>query len=291
MNRVLVIGGRGDLGRHIAARLGAAATVTGRAELDLAAGPGPITAFLRALDPDAVVNCAGLTTGSAAELAAANTGAVANLVAAVRAARRPVRVVPLGSAAEYGAGRPGEPSRESGPAVPAGEYGRTKLAGTELVLGSGLGATVLRVFNPVGPGAPPHSLPGRLVAEMRRAGRDGGPLALGPLGGHRDFVDVRDVAAAVAKALGGGPPLVNVGSGAATAVRDRVRAVAAEYRPGLGERAAETGEGSPRSATVAWQQADLSVARAWGWRPLVPFAAMAAALAASARQPETAESR
>nr|WP_322975329.1 NAD-dependent epimerase/dehydratase family protein [Actinacidiphila bryophytorum] len=65
------------------------------------------------------------------------------------------RLVQLGSAAEYGPGVPGTALAESAAARPAGVYGATKLAGTLAVAGSGLDAVVLRVFNPVGAGAPP----------------------------------------------------------------------------------------------------------------------------------------
>ena len=52
---------------------------------------------------------------------------------------------------------------------PGGPYGVSKLAATELVLGSGLDAVVLRVFSPAGPGTPAGSPLGRLAEAMRRA--------------------------------------------------------------------------------------------------------------------------
>ena len=116
----------------------------------------------------------------------------------------------LGSAAEYGPGEPGTAVAESAPPRPASAYGATKLAGTRLVeLGraAGLDAVVLRVFNPVGPGAPDGILPGRLVSEFRRALADGSEVQLGPLDAVRDFVDARDVAdAVIAAALAGRAP-------------------------------------------------------------------------------------
>lgn len=281
MTRIVVVGGRGYLGRWIAARLGPGALVPGRAELDLAAGPAAVALALRAAAPDAVVNCAGATHGTPAELVAANVTGTACLLAAMRVACPDASLVHLGSAAEYGPGRPGRATAETGEPAPAGPYGRTKLAGTELVRAAGIRATVLRVFNPVGPGAPPHSLPGRLAAEIARVRGEGGPVRLGPLDGYRDFVDVRDVADAVAAAVHGGPEVVNVGSGTATPIREFVRTVLAAA--GVPAPVTESGPGSARSAPVTWQQADVSLAAAaWGWRPRISLAASAAALAGAA---------
>ena len=78
----------------------------------------------------------------------------------------------LGSAAEYGPGAGGQRVTESAATRPAGLYGATKLAGTVAVTASGLDAVVLRVVNPVGPGAPSAGLPGRIAALLREAGRD-----------------------------------------------------------------------------------------------------------------------
>ncbi len=67
--------------------------------------------------------------------------------------------------------------------APAAPYGVSKLAATELILGSGLDAVVLRVFSPAGPGTPAGSPLGRLAEAMRRAMQAGdGELKLGGLG-------------------------------------------------------------------------------------------------------------
>lgn len=178
---------------------------------------------------------------------------------------------------------------------PGGPYGVSKLAATELVLGSGLDAIVLRVFSPVGPGTPAGSPLGRLAEAMRRAMQSGdGELKLGGLGVQRDFVDVRDVARAVhAASLSAAQGVVNIGTGRSVKLRDAAAVLArvAGYagalheldgppvmRPGL--------IGSPRNgeaglehlATPApypdgcgsWQQADVRTARdRLGWRPRI----------------------
>ncbi|MGH3622742.1 MAG: NAD-dependent epimerase/dehydratase family protein, partial [Sciscionella sp.] len=132
-----------------------------------------------------------------------------------------------------------------------------------------LDAVVLRVFNPIGPGAPESSLLGRVAAELRRAMTDGTDVRLGPLDAVRDFVDVADVAdavvaAAVAAALP--HPVLNIGSG----VGKPVRALVAELLAISGWTGAvrEDSTGSVRSADVPWQQADITQARQdLRWRP------------------------
>lgn len=292
MTRILVLGGTGFLGGPVSARLGglpgAAVLYGGRAaarpgtggvagggrrapDLAVDLGKVPVDVLaggLTALAPDVVVNCAGLAAGPASALAAVNARGAAALCEAMAAAVPRARLVHLGSAAEYGPGVPGTALCESATARPAGLYGATKLAGTFAVAGSGLDAVVLRVFNPVGAGAPASGLPGRLAAAFRGAA-PGGSVTTGDLGAYRDFVDVRDVAEAVALAAtapGPLPAVVNVGSGRATVVRDL--AVELAGLCGFAGRVVESGAGSDRSAAVSWVRADISLAAsALGWQP------------------------
>ena len=114
----------------------------------------------------------------------------------------------------------------------------------------GLDAVVLRVFNPVGPGSPAASLPGRLADELRRALPDG-TVRVGDLSAYRDFVDVRDVAQAVGLAVtapGPLPPVLNIGSGTATPVRELAEGLAAvRDSPAVSRRPAARPNARPRS--------------------------------------------
>ncbi|GAA2766654.1 NAD-dependent epimerase/dehydratase family protein [Streptomyces paradoxus] len=278
--RILVLGFTGYLGAHVVERLralpGALVLGGGRSaaadlDVDLArVRPEQLTKVLASAAPDTVINCAGATGGDAVTLAEVNARGPAVLCAALREAAPAARLVHLGSAAEYGPGTPGTPVTESAATHPVGPYGATKLAGTAAVTASGLDAVVLRVGNPVGPGAPSSGLPGRIAALLRASGP--GPeavLRLGDLSAHRDFVDVRDVARAAALAAtapGPLPPVLNIGGGRAVPVRDLVRGLAG--LAGFRGRIEETTAGSARSAPVSWQCSDIAAAeRALGWRP------------------------
>ncbi|MFD3514287.1 NAD-dependent epimerase/dehydratase family protein [Streptomyces sp. NPDC058657] len=317
--RVLLLGANGYLGRFVADRLLAdpavQLTALGRGDdadvrFDLATGsPGALTRFLDAVHPGVVVNCAGATRGGARDLTRHNTVAVATVCEALRRSGCGARLVQLGCAAEYGPSQPGSSTAEDAVPRPGGPYGVSKLAATELVLGSGLDAVVLRVFSPVGPGTPAGSPLGRLAEAMRRAMQSGdGELKLSGLGVQRDFVDVRDVARAVhAASLSAAQGVVNIGTGRAVRLRDAAAVLArvAGYGGALHELDAPSGYagsaaasaamrnggvptiGAPRSpdsltehlgATPypypdgcgSWQQADVRTARdRLGWRPRI----------------------
>ena len=283
--RVLVIGMHGFLGEHIGYRMASAGwdiVAAGRSPrpreagyvaLDLSADSvQDIAKRLVEVAPDAVVNCAGAVTGDPATLAAANIAGPAALLEALALAGLGARLVHLGSAGEYGDVDAGVAVNEHTRARPVGTYGVTKLAGTHLVRlarSTGLDAVVLRVFNPSGRASPADSLPGRVAAEIVRALAEHDAVRLGPLDAVRDFVDARDVADAVYATLAapaGGYPVLNVGSGVAVPVRtlvDELVSIAGFSGPVHTDAA-----GSPRSASVAWQRADITAIRATlGWQP------------------------
>ncbi|MEZ7003861.1 NAD-dependent epimerase/dehydratase family protein [Streptomyces sp. AD55] len=267
--RVLLIGSTGYIGRFVAERLLAdpavQLTALGRGDdadvrFDLATGsPGALTRFFDAVHPGVVVNCAGATRGGARDLTRHNTVAVATICEALRRSRCGARLVQIGCGSEYGPSQPGSSTAEDAVPRPGGPYGVSKLAATELVLGSGLDAVVLRVFSPAGPGTPAGSPLGRLAEAMRRAMQSGdGELRLGGLAAQRDFVDVRDVARAVhAASLSAAQGVINIGSGRAVRLRDAAATLArvAGYGGALHELDAPPGAmrpliGHPRSESL-----------------------------------------
>jgi nucleoside-diphosphate-sugar epimerase len=287
--RLMVIGANGFLGTHVrhqAQAAGIEVITAGRPgstgscshqQVDLARDtPARIACVIADAAPDAVVNCAGATTGAPDALVAANVTSAFALAKAMLLVKTvcpaPVRLIHLGSAAEYGRTEPGVVVSERTTPRPAAMYGVTKLAGTrlvELAVAAGLDAVVLRVFNPVGPGAPLTSLPGRLVAELRRALQDSTEVQLGPLDTVRDFVDPRDVADAVlAAAAAPIPPrhVLNIGSGLGVPVRTVVKELCAIS--GYAASVHEDGQDVARPVDIPWQRADINcAAEDLGWRP------------------------
>jgi len=294
--RLLIVGASGFLGGHVwrqATAAGAEVVTAGRAglpgspahhRLDLATdNPAGIAGIIASVAPDAIANCAGLTMGGPDMLAAANITGTYTLVRAMLLAGTRARLVHLGSAAEYGGAEPGAPLSESASPRPGAPYGATKLAGTRLVeLGraAGLDAVVLRVFNPVGAGAPENGLPGRVAAQLRQALAGGSEVRLGPLDAVRDFVDARDVAAAVLAAAGAPATphaVLNIGSGTGVPARTLVKELVAVT--GYAGPVHEDSAGSARSGDLDWQQADIALARLdLDWRPRHDLAASLADL-------------
>jgi nucleoside-diphosphate-sugar epimerase len=280
VTRVLLFGASGFLGRHIQAAFAAdprvdELTCPGRDRCDLLApGTDQLEALLDELKPDVLVNCTGRLDGAAHQLVEANTVVTAKLLDAVADGRRAIRLIRLGSAGEYGPVPRGHAVAETDPAAPRRAYGVSHLAATRLVELSRVRGLVdgltLRVFNPVGPGMPEQTMLGRAAAQLRAAQATGADsITLGPLSAFRDFVDVRDVATAVAAAAltqSVPDPVLNVGSGVAVTGRAAVRLLA--EAAGFAGAIREDGRGADRSAAVDWMLADISRATAvLGWRP------------------------
>lgn len=222
------------------------------------------------IEPDAIVNCAGALSGTVEQLRSANVGLVVHLLAA--AADRGIRLVQLGSAAEYGVNHPRSPLSEDSPCRPSTEYGRAKLAATQGIQAASrsgrVDGVVLRVFNPVGGGIGDQTLAGRAARLLKDATESGAShIELGDLGAYRDYLDARDVAeaAVVAATRPLTPGLVlNVGRGEAVESRDLIRRLArvAGFAGTIGETEGLSG----RSASISWQQADVAaIGAALGW--------------------------
>lgn len=232
--------------------------------------PDALRRLLESTRPSAIVNCVGLTTADRAELVWANVDVVAGLLEVVPPQ---IRLVQIGSAAEYGSVEVGAPIAPDAPTRPENPYGLTKLNATRIIVQArarGAQAVVLRLFNPLGPGLPDSSLPGRAVTRLRSALEHHEPsVRFGSLAASRDFVDVRDVtdaliAAATIRTLP--PPILNLGSGTATPARALVRTLAEVA--GFDGEIVEEGDGSPRAGRISWQCADVSLsASSLGWQP------------------------
>ena len=128
----------------------------------------------------------------------------AKLIEAVAVAAPGARLIRIGSAAEYGAVPYGLAVEEYHPATRERSATGSSTWPPPAWRSSRAGPpprhsdSVLRIFNPVGPGMPPGNMLARVTAMVRSAVAGGvGDIALGLHDTYRDFVDVRDVAAAV----------------------------------------------------------------------------------------------
>jgi nucleoside-diphosphate-sugar epimerase len=281
---VLLFGASGFLGGRIRAALAPYADLScpSRLECDLLRVDVPtLAASLTRERPDAVVVAAGRIVGSAYDFVAAHTAATAKLLDAMADAAPDARLVRIGSAAEYGVVPHGHAVREDEPAAPVGDYGLSHLAATRLVeLAAAAGrvdGVALRVFNPIGPGMPAGNLLGRAADGLRAALAEGrAELSLGVHDTYRDFVDVRDVAAAVRAALSYAPSgsrIFNVASGRAVPTRVVVRQLAdvAGFTGTITDGAFPPD--AARSSAVPWMCADLDRSAAvLGWRPVYSLA-------------------
>ncbi|MEV0242700.1 NAD(P)-dependent oxidoreductase [Streptomyces sp. NPDC050674] len=296
--RVAVLGGTGWVGRHVCTALAARGDdvlVVARrpaphirpyafASLDLGhAGRERIAGLLATHRIDTVVNATdalNATDGWARpdeDLDAVNVAAVHRLLAALGDLPWRTRVVHIGTLHEYGDVPPGTLIDEKVTPRPGSAYARTKLAGSQAVLGAvragAADGLVLRAANVCGPHPSPASFPGKLVTMLRRALADQEPMTVVLTGARRDFVDVRDLADAVVRAVHSPATghALNIGSGHAVDMRTLVRlfVTAAGHSTDLIEERTRDVAG----LGGAWTRADIRLAgRLLGWSPRIGLA-------------------
>ncbi len=204
--------------------------------------------LLRRIQPGAIVHlAAALSHARAEEMARVNLLGVVTLFEAIRLAGiKPPRLVLGSTGAVIGAPEQLPITEEDGgPAVDL--YGVTKAAAEQIatVLGKRLGAEVViaRIFNPIGPGQAAAFFFSAVVRQvgMLIAGKMRPPLRFGPLDTTRDFLDVRDVATALALLLEKGEAggIYNVASGIERPIREVL------------SNALEVADGGPMDAATA----------------------------------------
>lgn len=247
----MITGAGGFVGMHVMATLlsmvegveiiptsrrGGYSPVAGRIEpLDVTDRAG-VSETVARISPTHVIHLAGM---AALPAAAANPDAAWNihLGGTLNVARAIMECVPecqlihVGSGQVYGASaNAGLPMDETTLLVPTDTYTVSKAA-ADLALGalakSGLRCVRFRPFNHIGPGQSEDFAVASFAMQIARirAGREKAVMKVGNLEARRDFLDVRDVAAAYALTVMHGqtiPPgtILNLASGVAWRVRD-----------------------------------------------------------------------
>jgi UDP-glucose 4-epimerase len=248
MSRVLVTGGAGFLGSHLVERLVEAGERTALVdslvrgsrswihqdaelhELDIRDGSALQRAVAQ-VAPEIVVHLAALhfipAVDGAPELAwDVNVNGTKTLLEAL--AKRPPELLLFASTAAVYPDRHG-PIGEACPPDPIDLYGRTKLAGEQIVdefaSRTAVRCVAARIFNVIGRRETnPHVVP-EIIRQLRSGGTS---VRLGNLEPRRDYTDVVDVAEALHR-LTGSPPTatptaVNLGSGRSVSVVELVQA-------------------------------------------------------------------
>lgn len=231
--------------------------------------------FVSACRPTEVVHLAGLIGGaSLTDHLSVNVVGTDNLYAALSDADAPagLRVVQVGSAAIYGKVREEDlPISESQPLRPVGPYALSKAAQDHLAatahLQYGLKVLRARVFNMLGPGQSDKLVPMTFLRQLSdcRSGRTD-HVSVGNTAPRRDFVDVRDVAAALDVLLREGEPgeAYNVASGQDVSVQEIL-----DILPGVTGIQAPVRQAAQRTRgiEVPCVRADVSkIAAATGWQ-------------------------
>lgn len=179
--------------------------------------------MLKESNPDVVINCAGIVANN--ETANMNVRFCENIFEAIIAHRQPYpHVVITGSASEYGIVEGVNPVNEDDDLNGSNDYAQSKINEVKTAQNyakeHGIGLTVARVFNPIGPGMGEKFLISSLLCQIQaiKAGEQD-DISVSRLDSMRDYIDIRDVARAYhAIVLRGNeePIVVNVGSGKST---------------------------------------------------------------------------
>jgi GDP-4-dehydro-6-deoxy-D-mannose reductase len=206
----------------------------------------------------------------------AHVTATVNLCEALASRGAPVRVVVAGSSAEYGAAGGNRRPGEDAPHEPVTQYGSCKLAQTLAALSFARGPVAViaaRIFNVLGPGTPDNLAPGAFARQIARIadGLQTPEVVVGDLSPRRDYVDARDVAAALELLMRRGlsGECYNVGSGRSMPMSSVLRGLARAAGVRVAER---VDPARRRPSEVRDLAANVRKLKALGWAPRIPLA-------------------
>jgi GDP-4-dehydro-6-deoxy-D-mannose reductase len=237
--KTLVTGAAGLLGRAVVRKLGQEArsdlhvtdlrTATGGTfhSCDLS-DPAAVQELVRAVAPERIYHLAGTFANEYATDFRSNVESTRHLLETVRQGGRQVRVLLIGSAAEYGCvPQEANPLTEEQPLAPVSLYGWTKACQTMLVgyyhRVHRLDVVMARLFNLSGSGASNRLFVGRLQEQVERLLAGGiKQITVGPLDAVRDYLPVEEAAGLVERIMehGLGGQVYHVASGVPVRMRE-----------------------------------------------------------------------
>ena len=242
-----------------------------------------LRAAFSAARPDAVVHLAGqaIPTQAAKDpigAVRANVVGTATVLVALDAA--PNASLVFASSAEVYGSPLTSPIDENAPIHPLNPYAATKVAAEALVREAGdrqrRAVAILRPMNQIGPRQQPGLVASAFAKQIAEAeaGRAEPVVRHGSLEARRDFLDVRDMADAYARACdirGSGAEIFNVGTGHAVKIADILKTLMALSRVALRE---ELDPDRTRAGTATTLALDASRFRdRTGWAPTTPLEA------------------
>jgi GDP-4-dehydro-6-deoxy-D-mannose reductase len=286
-SRILITGATGFVGPYVRAAceraFPAASIIPGSVDI---ADRAAVFAMIEAARPEVVIHLAGVASVPAARrdpgrAFAVNLQGTLNIAYALLEKHPQALLINAGSSECYGNSfRAGVPLDESAALAPQNTYAASKAA-ADLALGamaaeSGLKTVRLRSFNHTGPGQSPDYVIPAFAAQVAaiQAGRQEPVIRVGNLAAERDFLDVRDIAAAFACVIAKGETLepgaiFNLASGTPRKVGDILAALIAASGLAIG---VETDPERFRPVDIPRAMGDSTKAQTQlGWAPSIPF--------------------
>jgi len=186
-----------------------------------------IEKVIKQVNPDIILHLAASFANDFELAYSVNVESSRNILETVSRSDKPIRVVLIGSAAEYGYVLAGDnPIKETHVLQPVSIYGVTKAWQTQLMnlyASVGVDVVVARIFNLYGPGISQQLFVGRLQAQIDRVlSGERDTIELGALSSTRDYISTKGAAdqiMAIAKHADSGN-VYNVASGEPVTISD-----------------------------------------------------------------------
>lgn len=280
--RILVLGANGFIGKNVADILAVRHNVyratrekkssqPNSVYVDLLQ-PDTILQALKQVEPDAIINCAGIIDTSLDT--SLNVTFTKNLLqSTVDSGCSIKRIIISGSAGEYGLVEAKNiPVKETTPLNASSGYGLAKLQEEQIALKyskeQNLPVTVVRVFNPIGSGMAKRFLVPRLIEQIK-AFNEGKAQAIevSRLDSKRDYVSVKDIGGAMSKLIENEPKhsVYNIGSGNSTSNGELINLILKNSKLSRKPNIVET---SDKEEPIVAIQADITrLIKEFGWQP------------------------